>query len=60
MVAGKFIPLPRDECDPKSSTVVTYFELDVEKVPPGRARRYEKMRERRDGDPDSAAPVADV
>ena len=54
------MPLPRDEYDPRSSTVVTYFELDVEKVPPGRARRYEKMRERRDGDTDAAPPVAEV
>ena len=54
------MPGSREESDTKSSNVVTYFELDVEKAPTGHARRYEKMRERRDGDTDPAASGADV
>ena len=54
------MPVSREESDPRSSNVVTYFELDAEKTPSGHARRYEKMRERRDGDTDPVATGADV
>ena len=59
-MTAKLVPVSREESDPRSSNVVTYFELDAEKTPSGHARRYEKMRERRDGDTDPATTGADV